>query len=118
MVDFVVLHEPTAFFMQILSRIISVIGNKYLIASLIFVVIILFTDHNNLFEQVERQKELSDLVSKKEYYRQEIEKTKKELSDLSNNTAAIEKYAREKYLMKRDNEDLFIIPEKSEKLNN
>lgn len=58
---------------------------------------------------MQRQSELRDLVTKKTYYQQEIDNTKKELSDLSNNAAAIEKYAREKFLMKRDNEDVFVV---------
>ncbi|HNP21303.1 MAG TPA: septum formation initiator family protein [Panacibacter sp.] len=91
------------------SRIIYAATNKYLVASVIFAVIILFTDHNNLFEQMQRQSELSDLATKKAYYQQEISNTRKELSDLSNNAAAIEKYAREKFLMKRDNEDVFVV---------
>lgn len=100
------------------SRIFSIVANKYLVTSLIFAVIMLFTDHNNLFEQLDRKRELNNLVSKKEYYQQEIEKTKKELSDLSNNAAAIEKYAREKFLMKRDNEDVFVIINPSQQLKN
>lgn len=95
--------------MKTSSRIFSIVTNKYLAAAVIFAVIIFFTDHNNLFEQVQRQGELNDLVSKKVYYQQEIENTRRELSDLSNNAAAIEKYAREKFLMKRDNEDVFVV---------
>ena len=74
-----------------------------------FGVIILFTDHNNLFEQHDRKQELKELQAKKEYYQQEIDKTKKELADLSSNPAALEKYAREKFYMKRDNEDVFLV---------
>ena len=69
----------------------------------------LFTDHNNIFEQMDRKRELKELQTKKAYYENEIEKTKKELADLSNNSAALEKYAREKYLMKRDSEDVFVV---------
>lgn len=99
--------------MKTSSRIFSIATNKYLVATIIFAVIILFTDHNNLFEQLQRQSELRDLVTKKTYYQQEIDNTKKELSDLSNNAAAIEKYAREKFLMKRDNEDVFVVVDPS-----
>jgi cell division protein FtsB len=58
---------------------------------------------------MDRKHELKELQDKKAYYQQEIEKTKKQLADLSNNSAALEKYAREKFLMNRDNEDIFII---------
>ena len=90
-------------------KIFSIVSNKYLVALVLFAVIILFTDHNNLFEQHDRKQELKELQAKKEYYQQEISKTKKELADLSNNPAALEKYAREKFYMKRDNEDVFLV---------
>jgi cell division protein FtsB len=95
--------------MQNLRKILSVLGYKYLVALIVFAVIMLFTDHNNIFEQMDRKQELKELQNKKAYYQQEIEKTKKQLADLSNNSAALEKYAREKFLMKRDNEDIFVI---------
>ena len=95
--------------MQNLRKILSVLGNKYLVALIVFAVIMLFTDHNNIFEQMDRKQELKELQNKKAYYQQEIEKTKKQLADLSHNSAALEKYAREKFLMKRDNEDIFVI---------
>lgn len=63
---------------------------------------------------MQRREELATLQAKKQYYIDEIEKTKKELTDLSNNPAAIEKYAREHFLMKRDNEDVFIVENPSE----
>ena len=91
------------------KKIFTIAINKYLLALVVFAVIILFLDHNNLFEQLDRKQELKELQAKKKYYEQEIEKSKKELADLSNNPAALEKYAREKFYMKRDNEDLFIV---------
>ena len=97
------------FFMQRARKILSILSNKYLIALIVFAVIMLFTDHNNIFEQMDRKQELKELQDKKAYYQQEIEKTKKQLADLSNNSAALEKYAREKFLMKRDSEDVFVI---------
>lgn len=96
------------FFMPVIRKILQLISNKYLVAILVFAVVVLITDHNNIFEQWQRKQELQELQNKKVYYEQEIAKTKKELSDLSNNTAALEKYAREKYFMKKDNEDIFI----------
>jgi cell division protein FtsB len=69
----------------------------------------LFIDHNDIFMQIQRRKQLNDLVSSKHFYEQQIEQTRKNLADLQNNSAALEKYAREKFLLKRDNEDLFVI---------
>ena len=55
--------------------------------------------------------ELMKLETSKQYYEQQIAVTQKELDQLKTNPALLEKYAREKYLMKRDNEDLFLIKE-------
>jgi cell division protein DivIC len=95
--------------MQAAKKIFLILGNKYVIALAIFSVIILFTDHNNLFEQWDRKQELKKLQIKKAYYEEQIEKTKKKLADLSNNAAALEKFAREKFYMKKDNEDIFVM---------
>lgn len=97
--------------MKLLSHIPAWIRNKYFISLTIFGVIILFLDKNDFFSQVERKKELRDLEKSKQYYSTQIEAERKELEALKNNPATLEKYAREKYLMKRDNEDLFIISE-------
>lgn len=97
--------------MKLLSHIPAWIRSKYFISLTIFGVIILFLDKNDFFSQVERKKELRDLEKSKQYYSTQIEAERKELEALKNNPATLEKYAREKYLMKRDNEDLFIISE-------
>ncbi len=92
------------------SRIIvGVLKNKYLLSLMVFAIIMLFSDHNNLIGQWQRNKELHTLEAKKAYYEQEIEKTKATLADLENNPGAIEKYSRENFYMKKDNEDLFIL---------
>ena len=54
-------------------------------------------------------KELNELQESRSYYLGQIEETKKELQQLKSNPETLEKYAREKYRMKKDNEDLFII---------
>jgi cell division protein FtsB len=104
--------------MRLASSIISILKNKYAIAVSAFIVIMVFLDHNNVFEQMQRKQELQELVAKKKYYTEEIEKTKKQLADLSNNPAAIEKYAREHFQMKRDNEDVFIVENPADSLKN
>ena len=97
---------------QVLSNIPSWIKSKYFIALAAFVIVLLFLDKNDLFTQLERRKELRQLEKTRDHYNTQIEAEKKELESLKNNPATIEKYAREKYLMKRDNEDLFLITEK------
>lgn len=91
-----------------------ILTNKYLVASVFFIVWMLFFDQRDYFQQRERQAELTKLEAKKRYYVQEIEKTQKQLEDLQNNPAAIEKFARERYLMKRDGEDIYIIEDSAD----
>ncbi|MBS1749710.1 MAG: septum formation initiator family protein [Bacteroidetes bacterium] len=73
---------------------------------------IIFFDHNDLFLQIERTGELRQLEKGKAYYQEQIDNFNKELSELKNDPAAIERVARERFLMKKDNEEIFIIEEK------
>ena len=96
--------------MRFLDHIPSWLKNKYLITIAAFAVWMLFFDDRALYiTLVKQRKELTDLKTSKQYYEQQIAGTKKELNQLKINALTIEKYAREKYLMKRDNEDLFIV---------
>ncbi len=95
--------------MPLVEMIAGWIRNKYLIATLLFCVWILFFDHYDLLQQVSRTKELSDLKSSRDYYKAQIEQSRNELEDLKMNPAALEKIAREKYFMKRDNEQVFVV---------
>ncbi|MES2330910.1 MAG: septum formation initiator family protein [Bacteroidota bacterium] len=97
-----------------MKKIANIITNKYLVSLVFFVVWMLFFDQRDYFQLKERQAELQKLEAKKKYYVQEIEKTKKELQDLQNNPAALEKFAREHYLMKKDGEDIYIIEDSSD----
>ncbi len=97
--------------MKILTRLPSWLTNKYFIATAGFCVIMLFLDKNDLFTQLERRKTLKKLEASKRYYLAEIEKERADNEGLKNDPATMEKFAREKYLMKRDNEDIFLIPE-------
>ena len=97
--------------MKFLSNIPSWLKNKYILTLIAFVVWITFFDAKDLLTQRERTNELEKLQESKAYFTDEIEKEKKALEELKSNPAAIEKLAREKYLMKKDNEDLFIIQE-------
>jgi cell division protein DivIC len=67
---------------------------------------------------LQRHRELNDLQVTKDDFTSKITWERKELNQLQTNPAILEKYAREKYYMKRDNEDLFIIPSESKKTSN
>ncbi len=66
-------------------------------------------DKNNIITQYNLRHELNDLKDKKEYYLKEIEKDKQATYELKTNISTLEKFAREKYLLKKDNEDIFLI---------
>ncbi|NCI47558.1 FtsB family cell division protein [Sediminibacterium soli] len=96
-----------------MKKILSILTNKYLLVSAFFIVWMLFFDKRDFFQQRERTAELKKLETKKQYYVQEIEKARKELDDLQNNPAALEKFAREHYLMKKEGEDIYLIEDSS-----
>lgn len=95
--------------MKLLSHTLSFVRNKFLLTTAAFIVWMLFFDRNDVFTQMQRRSELNELKQSKTYFEKQIAENKKFSNDLQFNAQAIEKYAREKYLMKRDNEDLFII---------
>lgn len=68
-----------------------------------------FFDRNDITLQWKRISELKKLQHSEKIMNMQISGTKSELELLKSNPATLEKYAREKYMMKRDNEDLFII---------
>lgn len=103
--------------MKLLLHISSWLRNKYLIAIGAFTAILLFFDKNDLFSQLERRRQLGELQESKQYYTDQIAIEQKELDGLRSNTTTLEKYAREKYLMKRTNEDLFLVPDAPVKEN-
>lgn len=83
--------------------------NKYFIAITFFLVWMLFIDQRDFFYVREQKQKLKALENTKHYYQQEIEKAQKELTDLQNNPAALEKFAREHYKMKKNGEEIYII---------
>ena len=99
---------------NIFNHIPAFLKNKYFISFAAFCAIIFFFDKNDIFTQTGRRKELRELQQSKRYYTTQIAAERKESEALKTNPAALEKLAREKYLMKLDNEELFLVPEKSD----
>lgn len=96
--------------MKVLQRIPSWLRNKYVLTLIGFAIWMLFIDDRDFYVTYFRQRnELNALLLSKQYYEQQIGATREELDQLKVNAATIEKYAREKYRMKRDNEDLFVV---------
>ncbi len=75
---------------------------------IIFVIWMIFFDSNSILVHNELNNDINDLNNQKEYYKNEIEKDNIELNQIKTDSG-LEKYAREKLFMKRDNEEIFII---------
>ena len=102
--------------MHVAVKLVNILRNKYIAALTGFVILMLFIDHNDIFVQLDRRRQLNELLASKRFYEQQITQTKKNLSDLENNSAALERYAREKYLLRKANEDVFVVtPAKPQK---
>lgn len=93
-------------------KILNLLKNKYLLSIIGLVVWLLYFDKNDVFTQFDLIKKCDKLNVEKEYYIAEIENNKKEIDDLQHNTKSLETFAREKYLMKKDNEDVFVFVQK------
>ncbi len=91
------------------------INNRYFYTALAFIIWMFFFDNDNFREQMRLSKKIDQLQQKEQFYKTEIEKNKSALKALKYDTVQLEKYAREKYFMKRDNEDVYVIIRKPAK---
>ncbi len=89
--------------------ILKLLKNKYLIVVIALFFWLLYFDKNDVFTQLEMVNRCNKLKTEKEYYITEIENNNKEIYELQHNTKSLETFAREKYFMKRDNEDVFVF---------
>lgn len=86
--------------------------NFYFIAGALFLFWMLFMDSNDLISQVRLRNKLQNLKDEKAYYIRKIEEVKEDREQLFSDKDNLEKFAREKYLMKKDGEDVYVIVEK------
>ncbi|MFI5172770.1 MAG: septum formation initiator family protein [Chitinophagales bacterium] len=105
------LMENTETFRQRLKRwkVPSILLNKYVFTLFVFGVWMTFFDQNNFIRQYHRLKTLNEAKSQIAFYIKETGNTKKQLNELLNSQEALEKFAREKYYMKKPDEDVFVI---------
>ena len=94
------------------NKIPRFLQNKYLIILILFLIWIAFIDNNNLIKQYKFKQNIKSLEEKKQFYINEIYNDSIELSDIINDSNKREKFAREKFLMKKENEDIYIIRKK------
>ena len=94
-----------------IERLPKISKNFYFIAGMLFLFWMLFLDSNDLYTQYKLRNQLKNLESEREFYQHKIEEVEQERQQLLTDTEALEKFAREKYLMKKESEDLYVIVE-------
>lgn len=83
--------------------------NKYFLTVTGILVWLLFFDKNDVFTQYELIEKCRKLNREKEYYIAAIDHNKQDLKELRTNQKSLETFSREKYLMKKDNEEVFVF---------
>jgi cell division protein FtsB len=96
------------------EKIPAVFKNKYLLTIAIFLIWLLLFDSNNLISRYKDLRELQKLKTDREYYLKRIEADRQKLHELKTDDHNLEKFAREQYLMKKPDEDIYIILTPSE----
>ena len=91
------------------KKILLKLHNRYVYAIIAFLVIFLFVDQFNFFEQIRLRKELEEKKAQIEFYEKENAESIDLLNRLEHDTATMEQVARENYMMKRDNEVIYLI---------
>lgn len=86
--------------------------NRYVVVLLLFGALMLFMDQSNVINQWHFSSQISELEDQRDFYTKSIEELKEEQNEITGTPEKIEKFGREKYLMKRPNEDIFVIIEK------
>ncbi|MEQ8303180.1 MAG: septum formation initiator family protein [Cytophagales bacterium] len=92
-----------------LDRIPPIFKNFYFLATAAFLVWMSFFDSNDFFTLYGLNKKISDLESDKKYYIEKIDEVKKDREELLSDSELLERFARERYLMKKESEDLYVI---------
>lgn len=90
----------------------KLITNKYIIATLAFVALLFFSDRNNILDQFKLRKQYNKIKTEHKFYQKQIEDAKQQRDELFTSDKNLEKFAREKYLMKKDDEDVFVFVKK------
>jgi cell division protein DivIC len=96
------------------KKILNVLKNKYTIIFVIFIVLMLFSRNSSIIYFFKLNSQRKELEDRKEYYQKEIVNDSINTLKLQKNINEIEKFGREKYMMKKDNEDIYIIKSSSD----
>jgi len=92
-----------------LSSLIKVVRNKYFIVGVAFALLVIFFDQSNLIDWAASRMDLKRQKREKQYYEEEIARTREKLRELQSNRDSLEKFAREQYYYLEDGEEIFIM---------
>lgn len=95
-----------------LKKLPKPLKNFYVLTAIFFVLWMITLDSNNMFTRYELSSKLRSLQNEKGYYEEKIKEVEKDRNELFGDRESLEKFAREKYLMKKESEDIFIVQEK------
>ncbi|SHO64017.1 MULTISPECIES: FtsB family cell division protein [Algoriphagus] len=95
-----------------MKKLLKLGGNFYGLVTLFFLAWMIFIDSNNVVNQFKLSQKLGQLEDQKEFYKERKVKIKAEREELMSNPELLEKFAREKYLMKKETEDLYVVVKK------
>lgn len=93
-------------------KLVKILANKYLIAFMVFSVWMIFIDDNNIFFLRKNVNKLKEYRVEKAYFLEKIHKDSIRLQEMKANAKNLDKFAREEFLMKKKDEDIFLIIEK------
>ena len=94
-----------------IKKTLRILKNKWLIATVIFLLIVFFAESNNIFSLLKGYRELGAQERQKRYYKEAIKGADENLQELASNKDSLEKFAREQYLFHEQDEDVFVIEE-------
>lgn len=93
----------------LMKKVLNILKNKYLITVVALAVWISFFDKNDISAQMDLSNKVKKLQVERDYYLEAIETNRNKINELQTDSKSLEKFARENYLMKKDNEDVFVI---------
>lgn len=99
-----------------LKKIVSLFRNRYITATVLFILWITFFDQTSLIYDIHLTRKENQLKTQKVYYEKQTQVAIEQLKELQTNPANMEKFAREKYFMKKSNEDVYVLVDKNNRL--
>jgi len=96
---------------EIWKKVLPFVRNKFILTSMVFLLWLFLFDRSNWFDMIGELRSIHNLENEKEYYQKKIATDSQKLKELKTNDENLEKFAREQYLMKKTNEEIFIVEE-------